>query len=252
MVVGIGADAAAKESIREWIRLYSLRYSQVIDGQLVVTPKTCQAAAGCSNKWIKFQCSSNSSCRWMISISLRSSNDEWRISQLVDVHSDMCSSLGKPTCNDLVKLYAIRISDKTTGVEFQKMVLADGLGTICKTVIYDSMSQIRSNASDPFVDGFSYLNSYLDVLRECNCGSIIESEFTVDSFGSKRFGRLMILMRSTINVVINCCKPILSFDAAFFKIPEWNKFQILIAGINIKYYFIHFSVMYYYCCLCFF
>ncbi len=77
---------------------------------------------------------------------------------------------------------------------------------------------VLSSRVDPFVDGFTYLPHYLDVIREQNTGLLASMEVTLSEDGtSEQFLRLFLMTKGQATCA-SLCKPIISYDGAFMKV----------------------------------
>jgi len=104
------------------------------------------------------------------------------------------------------------------------------LNNVTFDMLYRVKNKVIEANSNPFSEDFLYLTSYLTELRKQNPHSIIHLQHTIDQDGHKRFGRLMVMMRATSEIVVRSCKPVISFDSCFLKSAEWSKYQLLVVG----------------------
>ena len=80
-----------------------------------------------------------------------------------------------------------------------------------------------------FNEDFKYLQSYLEKIKECNEGAVIEYEVVKDVNNNIRFGRLALVMPTQIKS-LKGARPIISLDAGALKNQLWGTYQVLVCG----------------------
>jgi len=103
-------------------------------------------------------------------------------------------------------------------------------------MLYRVKNKVIEANSNPFSEGFLYLTSYLTELRKQNPHSIIHLQHTIDQDGHKRFGRLMVMMRATSEIVVRSCKPVISLiHASSNQLNGVNINFLLLVRVTISY-----------------
>lgn len=209
--------------------------------------KKVKVEKGSNNQRIVFVCEESLNCNWQIQVVVKKirnydADDKvpvWIITKLNEYHNN-CSATGSSLSAANIALAISAKNDSTMNKKLTKTEIESAIqGTnlvsstnFNKTKIYDiKIKALQCSKADSFSQGFEYLTSYLLHLKHLNPDSVIDLQHTMDQANQKRFGRCIIMMSSTVNIVtVGACKPVISFDASFLKTNEWEKYQLMAAG----------------------
>ena len=136
-----------------------------------------------------------------------------------------------PVATDIAKLLLDCSSAKLTYADAQEQLHKLNLPVdyISRNKVFRSVAVRNAKAIGDFTAGFQVLQSYLRNLMVENPGSVYSYQTVTDTDGNARFGRLALILKSEINMLLNS-KPILSFDGGHMKHVMWGSYHVLVCG----------------------
>jgi hypothetical protein len=225
MKIGVGK---CRKVFKLWIDCYLIDYIDPVSG--LRNSKSCYASQGSNSCCATYKCK-DKNCQWTLTIRKNEKKNIWFVKNLNDTHVN-CSYVETALSKNMVARFKKDIFESTNSdkmKEFKRNASQIGFSQVNKYQIYRVKNEEKEKI-ESFDSGFEFIESYLYNLKSNNPGSIIDIQYYNDDEGKRRFGRVFVMMRAMVEVVIHGCKPIVSFDAGFTKCINWNKFQILVSG----------------------
>lgn len=191
--------------------------------------KTGTRVGNCQSTFFSWKCTS-SDCPWKVNICFSSKLNAWTVSKAELLH---VNCMGRAVINAETAVTILQNHfplETKINMPLARETLSEKykISALSKSSLHRIVSEINSNSDESFLDGFRYLESYIDRLKVCNPDAIIQLE-TKRIDEKQHFEKLFIMFNCQI-LTLKSCKPIISLDSAFMKHPLWNHYQLIVVA----------------------